>query len=219
MTDSGRTVVFDLDDCVVEIYEENTRIDYDAQSAVFTVGATLTGGSSAATGVIATDSVPGIGSGYLTLTSVTGTFQDNETITDDNGTPGSATSNIPDGTVEGEQSTQLSTDWLYVKQARLSDRYQNIQSTQMGTLGRRVTTIGHDYKLSLGRLHTKYGDDFGLAIIDNKRYRIKLVFTDFQSQNTETYTLKHCVPDARGLSGGGPNSVTREWFVGDYTVS
>lgn len=71
-------------------------LDYDAQTATFNVGATLTGGTSGATAVIVSDRDDGA-TGTLSLKSVTGTFQDNETITDDGGTPGSATSN---GTVQ-----------------------------------------------------------------------------------------------------------------------
>ncbi len=53
---------------------------YDARSAAFTVGLTVTGGTSLATGVIAADAAGSAGT--LTLTSVTGVFQDNEALTD-----------------------------------------------------------------------------------------------------------------------------------------
>lgn len=65
---------------------------YDAQSAAFNVGATLTGGTSGATATIEADDDNGT-TGVLTLSGVSGVFQDNETITDDGSTPGSATSN------------------------------------------------------------------------------------------------------------------------------
>lgn len=64
-------------------------LDYDNQTANFTVGAMLTGGTSGATAIILEDSDSGT-TGTLTLGSISGTFQDGETITDDNGTPGSA---------------------------------------------------------------------------------------------------------------------------------
>ncbi len=67
-------------------------LDYDAQTANFTVGATLTGGTSNAHGIITADTDAG-DTGTLTLEGINGTFQNDETITDDNGTPGSATSN------------------------------------------------------------------------------------------------------------------------------
>ncbi len=65
---------------------------YDAQSANFTVGAILTGGTSGATALITADTDAG-STGTLELRSISGTFQNDETITDDNGSPGSATSN------------------------------------------------------------------------------------------------------------------------------
>lgn len=63
---------------------------YDAQTANFTVGLVLTGGSSGATGKIESDTDAGT-TGTLVLSAVTGTFQDNETITDTGA--GSATAN------------------------------------------------------------------------------------------------------------------------------
>lgn len=71
-------------------------LPYDAQSANFTEGATLTGTDSGATGIIVSDHDAGT-SGALVLRDVTGTFDDNETITDDNGSPGSATSDTSAG--------------------------------------------------------------------------------------------------------------------------
>lgn len=66
-------------------------LDYDAQSANFNVGSILTGGTSGATAIILEDSDSGA-TGTLTLGSISGTFQDNEAITDDGAAPGSATS-------------------------------------------------------------------------------------------------------------------------------
>lgn len=68
-------------------------LDYDAESAAFTVGETLTGGTSGATGEIVKVIDNGT-TGTLWINDVSGTFQDNETITDVAG--GSATA---DGTV------------------------------------------------------------------------------------------------------------------------
>lgn len=73
-----------------KIGQMSFTLDYDAQSANFTVGAKLTGGTSGATAIILEDSDGGA-TGTLTLGQITGTFENNETITDDNGTPGSAT--------------------------------------------------------------------------------------------------------------------------------
>ncbi len=81
-------------------------LNYDAQSANFTAEAILTGGTSTATAIITSDADAG-STGTLTLRGVNGVFQTNETITDDNGSPGSATS---DGTLTVTQNiggTQL----------------------------------------------------------------------------------------------------------------
>lgn len=57
-------------------------MDYDAQSANFTVGKLLTGATSGATAVILADSDSGA-AGTLTLKILSGSFQDDEAITDD----------------------------------------------------------------------------------------------------------------------------------------
>lgn len=77
------------DDKTMSVYPIPIAIDgstlaYDAQTGNFTVGATLTGGTSGATAIIQADSDSGA-TGTLTLESVSGTFQDNEAITDDSG--------------------------------------------------------------------------------------------------------------------------------------
>lgn len=91
-------------------------LDYDAETAAFTVGATLTGGTSTATGTIHAVTDNGT-TGTLWLSGVTGTFQDNETITDSSA--GSATSN---GTAtllsaslsgSGIDTTDLSYVWTF----------------------------------------------------------------------------------------------------------
>ena len=64
-------------------------LDYDGQSANFTKDATVTGGTSGATGIIKNDTDGGA-SGTLELVGVAGTFQNNEEITDDEDTPGTA---------------------------------------------------------------------------------------------------------------------------------
>lgn len=56
-------------------------LDYDAQTANFTIGQTLTGGTSSATGLIVNDTDAGA-TGTLELADITGTFQDDEPITD-----------------------------------------------------------------------------------------------------------------------------------------
>lgn len=67
------------------------RLDYDAETVAFTVGETLTGGTSAATATIWKVFVDELDptTGFLLLTDLVGGFDDDETITD--GTGGSAT--------------------------------------------------------------------------------------------------------------------------------
>lgn len=67
-----------------------TTLAYDAQTGNFTTGLFLTGGTSGARAVILTDTDSGT-TGTLTLRMVSGTFADNETITDTS--TGSATVN------------------------------------------------------------------------------------------------------------------------------
>jgi len=66
-------------------------LPYDAQASNFTVGQVVTGGTSGAVGTILSDSDSGA-TGTLTIYKVTGTFQDNEALTDPLG--GSATANF-----------------------------------------------------------------------------------------------------------------------------
>jgi hypothetical protein len=77
--DNGKCYVFDstLDPQV----KEDAKLNYDGQTGDFTVGLTVTGGTSGATGVIVRDEDAGT-TGTLYLQSVSGTFQDNEAITD-----------------------------------------------------------------------------------------------------------------------------------------
>ena len=70
---------------------QNFTLGYDAGTAVFHAGATLTGATSHATAIIV--STGSIASGSLQVHSVVGTFQDNETITDNGTAPGAATVN------------------------------------------------------------------------------------------------------------------------------
>lgn len=67
---------------------------FDGQTANFTVGQVVTGGTSGATGKIASQTDAGA-TGTLQLHDVTGTFADNEALTDPLG--GAAVANIPSG--------------------------------------------------------------------------------------------------------------------------
>lgn len=99
--------------------EPVNRLNYDAETAPFTVGQTLTGGTSGATAVI-TQVVDNGTTGHLILGAVTGgPFQNNETITD--GAGGSATADgVIDqlfGAITGTKpdgSPLLTSDFSYV---------------------------------------------------------------------------------------------------------
>ena len=66
-------------------------LGYDGGTAVFTVGKTVTGATSHATAVIV--SIGSIASGSLTLHTITGTFQNDEAISDNGTVPGAAVVN------------------------------------------------------------------------------------------------------------------------------
>ena len=90
-------------------------LPFDAQTANFTNGDTITGGTSGATATIVGIYDAGT-TGTLYVTTITGTFQDNETITDAH--TGSATSNIPSGigsarSITGVNTSALSHVWRY----------------------------------------------------------------------------------------------------------
>ena len=90
------------------IVHATTELAYDAQTANFTVGDIVTGGTSGATARIVADTDSGT-TGTLHLAYVYGTFADNETLTDQH--TGSATSNIPSGVTT--KSTVYTTRALY----------------------------------------------------------------------------------------------------------
>lgn len=73
-------------------FRAGSSLAYDTQTANFSKGAVLTGATSGATARIQDDTDSGA-TGTLVLIDVKGEFLDNEIITDDNGTPGSATVN------------------------------------------------------------------------------------------------------------------------------
>ncbi len=78
-----------LPEDVTEFYVP-TSLAYDTETANFTIGDTVTGGTSSATGIITAIADNGT-DGTLYLAGVTGTFADDETITDE--TTGSAAVN------------------------------------------------------------------------------------------------------------------------------
>lgn len=90
--------------------EDEGLLAYDAQSAEFTVGEIVTGGTSGATGKIIDDDLDGT-SGVLRLINIDGTFQNNEALTDSGG--GAAT-------VDG---TLYTTEYYYALDTTTTDNY------------------------------------------------------------------------------------------------
>jgi hypothetical protein len=80
--------VFLIHSATLNSKRQNFLLSYDNGTAAFTAGKTLTGATSHATAIIV--SAGSIASGSLQVHTITGTFQDNETITDNGTIPGSA---------------------------------------------------------------------------------------------------------------------------------
>lgn len=78
---SGGTSTITQKEFTIAQSTDSGTLAYDAQSANFTVGLKVTGGTSGATGYIEADTDAGT-EGVLTLSNITGTFQNNEAITD-----------------------------------------------------------------------------------------------------------------------------------------
>jgi len=77
----------------------NYSLPYDGGTVLFTVGATLTGMTSHATAIIV--AIEPVAAGNLTIRSITGTFQDNEAITDNGTGGGIAETTIRSGALPG----------------------------------------------------------------------------------------------------------------------
>ena len=83
------------------MHRPGSTLAYDAQTANFTLGAVLTGGTSGATARIIADSDSGA-TGTLTVKNIIGIFADNEALTDSSG--GAATCN---GTLTAQNAALL----------------------------------------------------------------------------------------------------------------
>lgn len=90
-----------------------STLNYDAQTANFTVGATITGATSTAHGVLVAQQDNG-STGFLVLSGVVGTFQDNEIIS---GGGGSAAANGTQATsfigISGVATSDLIFPWAF----------------------------------------------------------------------------------------------------------
>src|SRR3546814_3939574 len=96
-------------------------LSYDAEVTPFTEGDTLTGGTSGATGTIVR-AIDNGATGVIWLRDVTGTFEDNETITDESG--GSGTTNgvgsvLAPGITFGGGLTSADMSYVWVYKSRL----------------------------------------------------------------------------------------------------
>jgi hypothetical protein len=119
------------------------QLAYDAQTANFTVGLILTGGTSGATARIIGDADGGV-TGTLTLHSVSGAFIDNETITDSAG--GSATANgaLVAGSVSILNQASLSTsETLAAYNAVAAGTVEEVEVQVTGDTGNTVDWTVH----------------------------------------------------------------------------
>ena len=101
-------------------------LPYDGQTGNFTLGLTVTGGTSAATGVITAD-VDGGATGTLTLSNITGKFVDNETVTDTS--TGSAAVNRTDASLIADNVWKGAT--LGSLTALTNTKYPTLRSVDM----------------------------------------------------------------------------------------
>jgi hypothetical protein len=83
--------VFLIHSATLHQQQQNFTLGYDAGTAAFTAGKTLTGATSHATAIIV--STGAVASGTLTLHTITGTFQNDEAISDNGTVPGAAVVN------------------------------------------------------------------------------------------------------------------------------
>lgn len=107
---------------------------YDNGTAVFTASKTLTGATSHATAIIV--STGSSGSGTLTLHTVSGTFQDNEDLSDNGTVPGAAKANgtVKDGVNANQELTYTTTS------TTVSCRFGFAYEAQQGQPGMFVST-------------------------------------------------------------------------------
>lgn len=83
--------VFRIHSATLHQLQQNFTLAYDGGSAVFTAGKTLIGITSGATAIIVSTGVAA--DGTLTLHTITGTFQNDELLSDNGTIPGAAVAN------------------------------------------------------------------------------------------------------------------------------
>lgn len=113
---------------------QNFTLGYDAGTAAFTPGKILTGATSHATAIIV--STGATASGTLTLHTITGTFTDNEAISDDGTVPGAALVNGTIAEAFDQYGQTVYTDITTTTACRFSP-----QGTQIKGSPLQVTTV------------------------------------------------------------------------------
>lgn len=130
---------------------------YDALTGEFTPGQTVTGGTSGATAEILAVAPSSATAGTLKLGAITGTFQDNEALTDP--LTGAATSNIPSGTstastvtITGVTTAALAQVWMF------KERLFFVEKNTLSTWYLPVDSIGGAAsEINLGSVFRKGG--------------------------------------------------------------
>lgn len=100
------------------------NLGYDALTAAFTVGQTVTGGTSGATATILAIVQTSATAGTFRLGTITGTFQDNETITSSTGsaTVNGTASSGSSVTITGISTSAISQVWVYKERVFLTEK-------------------------------------------------------------------------------------------------
>lgn len=123
--------------------EEVSQLSFDGEVEPFTMGETVTGGTSGASGTIVAIR-SNAGAGYLLLTDVSGDFQDNETLTDGEG--GEATANGADTEVflgvDGVDTASLDYVWTYKNRLFFIERNSmNVWYASVDSIGGTLTRL------------------------------------------------------------------------------
>lgn len=118
----------------VRITNETKLLDFDAQTANFTVGQTVTGASSGATGVLLSQVDAGT-TGTLTLIDVNGKFRDNETVTDGLGGSATADGRLQYQTFRDPRVIENNFDFLQVRAYTFWDAGTNTGVNPQGQWG------------------------------------------------------------------------------------
>ncbi len=128
---------------------EAQALKYDNESGNFAVGLTVTGGTSGATGLILADNDAGT-SGFLTLANETGSFQDNEVITDSGTGNADVDGTLGDASIDSSLTDPGHDPWEGFSVAALEEGGSSIASVSEIDLDIENDLDGESYVL-LGR--------------------------------------------------------------------